>query len=108
MARAHNVQTPGAVATPSDDANPTSTTSTQPPADVAQGATAPTTPPESVIDIAAAGMQIAEPPKAKKSAEPRSREDYAKMRAADVDPTTITAPVLTLDGYVVPAPKDAK
>ncbi|CUI55506.1 hypothetical protein [Achromobacter xylosoxidans] len=108
MARAHNVQTPGAVATPSDDANPTSSPSTQPAADDAQGATAPTTPPESVTDIAAAGMQIAEPPKAKKSLGKPSREDYAKMRAADVDPSTITAPVLTLDGYVVPAPKDGK
>lgn len=100
MARTHNVQTPGAVATPSDADD---TTSTQPSADDTQGAPSdPTTPP--------APVPPAEPdaPKAKKAASKPSREDYAKMRAADVDPATITAPVLTLDGYVVPAPKDGK
>lgn len=97
MARTHNVQTPGAVATPgAADDTPTTTTA----ADDTQGATSDPTTPLAPVEP--------ETPKAKKAAGKPSREDYAKMRAADVDPTTITAPVLTLDGYVVPAPKDAK
>lgn len=35
-------------------------------------------------------------------------DQYAKMRAHEVDPTKITAPVLTADGHVVPTPKDTK
>lgn len=37
-----------------------------------------------------------------------SPADYKAMRADDIDPTTITAPVLSADGWVVPAPKEAK
>lgn len=100
MARTHNVQTPGAVATPGDADD---TPSTSLPAEDNQGsASDPTAPPEPVPPVES------DTPKAKKAAGKPSREDYAKMRAADVDPTAITAPVLTLDGYVVPAPKDAK
>lgn len=39
---------------------------------------------------------------------PRSKNDYRNMRAADVDPATLTAPVLTLDGYVCPLPPEKK
>ena len=39
---------------------------------------------------------------------PRSKHDYRNMRAADVDPATLTAPVLTLDGYVCPLPPEKK
>ncbi|HAV37442.1 MAG TPA: hypothetical protein DCX52_14000 [Massilia sp.] len=39
---------------------------------------------------------------------PRSKADYRNMRATDVDPTTLTAPVLTLDGYVCPVPPEKK
>lgn len=105
MARAHNVQTPGAAA-PADTPSATDTSGlpvTTPPEAGDQGDT-------STSPTITAPVPPAEPetPKAKKVAAKPTREDYAKMRAADVDPTTITAPVLTLDGYVVPAPKDGK
>lgn len=38
----------------------------------------------------------------------RVSQDYRNMRAADVDATALTSPVLTLDGYVCPAPADKK
>lgn len=38
----------------------------------------------------------------------RSKSDYRNMRAADVDPATLTAPVLTLDGYVCPVAPEKK
>lgn len=38
----------------------------------------------------------------------RAKADYRNMRAADIDPTTLTAPVLTLDGYVCPPAPEAK
>jgi len=52
--------------------------------------------------IQAASTVIASP-----AAAPKSKGAYAKMRAADVDPATLTAPVLTLDGYVCPLPPTA-
>jgi hypothetical protein len=56
----------------------------------------------------------AKPPKTAKSepAKPSERlresQDYRQMRAADIDPTTLTAPVLTLDGYLCPPTPEAK
>lgn len=40
--------------------------------------------------------------KAKKGKGPLTREDYAKMRAHEVDAKALTGSVLTLDGWVVP------
>ena len=37
-----------------------------------------------------------------------SKSDYANMRAADIDHTTLTAPVLTKDGYLCPPAPEAK
>lgn len=34
--------------------------------------------------------------------------NYRDMRAADIDPTTLTAPVLTLDGYLCPITPEKK
>jgi hypothetical protein len=39
---------------------------------------------------------------------PRTRADYKTMRADQVDPTTLTAPVMTLDGWVCPVPPEKK
>ncbi|MEC5164053.1 hypothetical protein [Janthinobacterium sp. CG_S6] len=41
-------------------------------------------------------------------AAPRSKSDYRRMRAADIDHTTLTSPVMTLDGYLCPPPPAAK
>lgn len=38
----------------------------------------------------------------------RSKHDYRNMRAADIDPATLTAPVMTLDGYLCPPAPEAK
>lgn len=38
----------------------------------------------------------------------RSKADYANMRAADIDHTTLVAPVMTKDGYLCPPPPEAK
>lgn len=38
----------------------------------------------------------------------RSKADYRNMRAADIDPSTLTAPVMTLDGYLCPPAPEAK
>lgn len=37
-----------------------------------------------------------------------TKRDYANMRADDIDPATLTGPVLTLDGYLCPNPPEAK
>lgn len=37
-----------------------------------------------------------------------SKADYRTMHAADIDPTTLTAPVMTLDGYLCPPAPEAK
>lgn len=39
---------------------------------------------------------------------PRSRADYKAMRADQVDPATLTAPVMTRDGWVCPVPPEKK
>lgn len=44
-----------------------------------------------------------EPPKAAKK--PAERPNYATMAADDIDPYALTAPVLSRDGWVVPAKK---
>jgi hypothetical protein len=41
-------------------------------------------------------------------AQPRSKAEYRNMRAADIDHTTLTAPVMTLDGYLCPPAPEAK
>lgn len=38
----------------------------------------------------------------KKGKGPLTRDDYAKMKAHEVDAKSLTGPVLTLDGWVVP------
>jgi hypothetical protein len=38
----------------------------------------------------------------------RSKADYRNMRAVDIDPATLTAPVMTLDGYLCPPAPEAK
>lgn len=42
------------------------------------------------------------------AAAPRSKADYRNMRAADIDPATLTAPVMTRDGYLCPPAPEAK
>ncbi len=42
------------------------------------------------------------------AAAPRHKRDYRNMRAADIDPATLTAPVMTLDGYLCPPAPEAK
>lgn len=37
-----------------------------------------------------------------------SKADYRNMRAKDIDPATLTAPVMTLDGYLCPPAPEAK
>lgn len=37
-----------------------------------------------------------------------TRRSYAKMRAADIDPTKLTAPVMTLDGWLCPPAPEKK
>lgn len=34
--------------------------------------------------------------------------NYREMHAADIDPTTLSAPVMTLDGYLCPATPEKK
>lgn len=83
------VQTPGETPTTPPDAN-------QAPApDQTTEATATPTPPEAPAE------RPTEPPKAAKK--PAERPSYATMAADDIDPYTLTAPVLSRDGWVVPA-----
>lgn len=43
------------------------------------------------------------------SAKPaHTRSDYRNMSAADIDPSTLTAPVMTRDGYLCPPAPEAK
>lgn len=37
-----------------------------------------------------------------------TRRSYAKMRAADIDPAKLTAPVMTLDGWLCPPAPEKK
>lgn len=61
--------------------------------------------PDTILAAAENGA-IEKPTKAKERV--RVSQDYRTMRAADVDATALTSPVLTLDGYVCPAPVDKK
>ncbi len=97
MSRAHNVQTPG---------EPSKTDTKAPAAPVVPGQS---TPP---VDTKTSDTSKPDTPehttiKHRAGAAP-TKADYANMRAEDIDPTTLTAPVLSKDGYVVPAPKEAK
>ncbi|SEI78634.1 hypothetical protein [Achromobacter sp. NFACC18-2] len=94
--RNHQVQTPGETPTTVPDGDQVETQATDT-----------TTPAEPAADQAPAPAEKpAEPPKAT-AKKPAERPDYAKMRAADIDPDAITAPVLSLDGWVIPTPKPA-
>lgn len=97
--RNHNVQTPGATPAMAPEGDQVDGQA----ADNQSAADAPeTTQPEST---AAPAAKPAEQPKAAKK--PAERPDYARMHAADIDPDTLTAPVLSLDGWVIPTPKPA-
>lgn len=56
----------------------------------------------------AASTVLASPASAPAASIQRSRTDYLGMRADDVDPGTLTAPVLTKDGWVCPLPPEPK
>ncbi|MDX3986909.1 MAG: hypothetical protein QHC88_16800 [Achromobacter sp.] len=94
--RNHQVQTPGETPSTAPDGDQVETQAPDtetPAAPAADKAPAPAEKP-------------AEPPKAA-AKKPAERPDYAKMRAADINPDAITAPVLSLDGWVIPTPKPA-
>lgn len=97
--RNHNVQTPGATpaTAPEGDQVDGNAADTQSSADTPE-----TTQPEST---AAPAAKPAEQPKAAKK--PAERPNYAQTPAADIDPDTLTAPVLSRDGWVIPTPKTA-
>jgi hypothetical protein len=54
------------------------------------------------------GAGDAAAPAAASTAAPLTKGDYKNMRADQVDPKTLTAPVMTLDGWVCPVPPEAK
>lgn len=62
--------------------------------------------------VAAVEIEKAPEPVANDQVKPKHRlreaHDYRNMRAHEVDPHKITSPVLTLDGYVCPAPAEKK
>ncbi|TRM53289.1 hypothetical protein YH64_009325 [Achromobacter sp. LC458] len=90
--RTHNVQTPGDVPQATQGDQPED--STTPVVDTPDQT--PSTPTE---------PQATEPAKLKAAKAPKTRAEYATTPAADVDPSTITAPVLSRDGWVIPLPK---
>jgi hypothetical protein len=63
---------------------------------------------ELASQIQAASTMIEAGGTATAAAAPRTRADYKTMRADQVDPTTLTAPVMTLDGWVCPVPPEKK
>ena len=94
--RTHNVQTPGEVPqTPqSEPPEGSAPVATDPPEQAPSAITAPVEPP------------VAEQPaNPKASKAPKTRAEYATTPAADIDPSAITAPVLSRDGWVIPLPK---
>lgn len=96
--RNHQVQTPGETPATAADAAQVELQAQSP--DIASADAQP-------ADQAPAPTETpAEPPKAV-AKKPAERPDYGKMRAADIDPNTLTAPVLSLDGWVIPTPKPA-
>lgn len=91
MSRTLKVQTPGAP-TPAPEAAPVETQTTQP-AEAQQATPAPE------ADSEQPAQAPAEPP----ARAPRTKPtNYSQMRAADIDPAQLTAPVLSLDGWVMP------
>ncbi len=98
--RTHNVQTPGETPTTAPEGDQTAGQA----ADTQNAAETPATPTQTE-PTAAPAKKPAEPTKPAKK--PAERPDYARMHAADIDPDTLTAPVLSLDGWVIPTPKPA-
>jgi hypothetical protein len=96
--RNHQVQTPGETPTTAPEGEQVQDQTQSP------GTSAETAP--AADQAPAPAEKPAEPPKAT-AKKPAERPDYAKMRAADIDPDAITAPVLSLDGWVIPTPKPA-
>lgn len=94
--RTHNVQTPGEVP---------QTTQTEPPEGSAPVVTNPPAESPSTITAPAETPAAEQAPKTKASKAPKTRAEYATLPAADIDPSTITAPVLSRDGWVIPLPK---
>jgi len=90
--RTHNVQTPGDV--------PQATEGDQP-----EGSTTPVVDTPDQTPSTPIEPQATEPAKPKATKAPKTRAEYATTPAADVDPSTITAPVLSRDGWVIPLPK---
>jgi hypothetical protein len=123
-AKAHKVQTPGATPAPAADNAPASTIDDNAPAVIddnapvnddannsgddtenAGDAPEPEAPAETQTAPAAAKPKAstskAEP--AKPTRNLRDSQDYQNTPAKDIDPTKITRPVLSRDGWVVPA-----
>lgn len=128
-----NVQTPGATPKPAD--KPTDTTKTNP-ATAPAVANDPIDPTESkdkaTVDAVETSLTDStlgtnraetgnvgensvisnqnqpEVPAVRPSTARKATPDYKTMRAADVNPDELTAAVLTLDGWVVPTPKESK
>lgn len=96
--RNHQVQTPGETPAAAADADQVDTQAQTPDTASSEAPAADQAP--------APAEKPAEPPKAA-AKKPAERPDYAKMRAADIDPDSLTAPVLSLDGWVIPTPKPA-
>lgn len=86
--RNHNVQTPGA------------TPATTPEGDQVEGLASDT---QNATDAANAPVQTEAT--AATDAKPSERPNYAQTPAADIAPDTLTAPVLSRDGWVIPTPK---
>lgn len=94
--RTHNVQTPGDVPQTSQGEQPDT-------AGTDQSTSADQTPATITAPAEAPAVESQAKPKAAKV--PKTRAEYATTPAADVDPATITAPVLSRDGWVMPLPK---
>lgn len=60
------------------------------------------------IQTAKGQIQASETVAAKPGAKPAGRRDYLHMRADDIDPVTLTAPVRTKDGWLCPPAPEAK
>lgn len=78
----------------------------------------PVKPPARNVDVQTPGevLQVhevaAKAEEAPKDAKPKNRlrsdRDYRNMRAVDIDASTLTSPVLTLDGYLCPPVPEKK
>jgi hypothetical protein len=122
--RVTNVQVPGAIPAAPEAAQPAAASEA-----VKQEAAAPGAADPSIIsiDLEALTARIREEERTKARAElgaqieaaqsvvgkpaesiARSQHDYRNMRADDIDPATLTAPVLTADGYLCPPMPEAK